>query len=278
MKERTLYVTDMDGTLLNNGSFVTEYSSHIISQMTAEGALITVATARTPATVVPLMDDTTTSVPYVVMTGAAMFDRKSMTYINRQIIPNDDCNLLNEIFQNNNVNPFIYNFIDDSKLLVYHHPSMTPQEQDFYDERCNLPLKEFTFQPFSDPNAEKILYFAVGAKEAILKIYDEITATGRFAASCYPDIFAAGIYLLEVFAIGVSKANAILKLKEQLGATRLVAFGDNFNDIPMLEISDLAVAVSNAQPQVKDAADIIIGPNYDNSVADFILSDFHSQP
>ena len=60
------------------------------------------------------------------------------------------------------------------------------------------------------------------------------------------------------------------------GATRVVAFGDNLNDLPMLAAADLAVAVENALPQVRQAADIVIGPNTADSVARFILSDFES--
>ena len=42
----------------------------------------------------------------------------------------------------------------------------------------------------------------------------------------------------------------------------------------MMKAADLAVAVENALPQVKEAADIIIGPNTEPSVARFIRQDF----
>ena len=51
-------------------------------------------------------------------------------------------------------------------------------------------------------------------------------------------------------------------------------FGDNLNDLPMMAVADVAVAVDNALPQVKEAADIIIGPNTANSVARFIKQDY----
>ena len=44
-------------------------------------------------------------------------------------------------------------------------------------------------------------------------------------------------------------------------ASRLVVFGDNLNDLPMLAEADLAVAVGNALPAVKEAADIVIEPD-----------------
>ena len=41
----------------------------------------------------------------------------------------------------------------------------------------------------------------------------------------------------------------------------------------MMEVADVAVAVENALPEVKEAADIVIGPNTADSVAKFISSD-----
>lgn len=271
----TLYVTDLDGTLLNNGSFVSDRSAEIISGLTTNGALITVATARTPATVVPLLAATETDVPYVVLTGAATFDPVDMVYLSGRSIPRSDCALLNRLFAQAHINPFIYRFLNNRYLTVYHDRSMTEQEYSFYEERANLELKHFTFEPQSDPDVEAVLYFAIGHEENIRALADEIARTGRYSVSCYPDIYAVGIYMLEVFTAGVSKADAVADMQQHVGADRLVVFGDNLNDIPMFEIADVAVAVANAQPRVRDAADIVIGPNFDDSVARFIHDDFY---
>ena len=64
------------------------------------------------------------------------------------------------------------------------------------------------------------------------------------------------------------------ELAAQLGADRIVVFGDNLNDLSMLAVADVAVAVGNARPEVKDVADIVIGPNSADSVALFIEKDF----
>ncbi|MBR6745943.1 MAG: HAD hydrolase family protein, partial [Muribaculaceae bacterium] len=84
------------------------------------------------------------------------------------------------------------------------------------------------------------------------------------------------IAMLEVYVKGVSKANAIKRLMTSTGAERLVVFGDNLNDLPMLDIADVAVVVDNAHEQVKERADIIIGCNNDDAVAQFIRQDFNA--
>lgn len=90
----------------------------------------------------------------------------------------------------------------------------------------------------------------------------------------YSDPRIPDVKLIEIFADGVSKAST---LKDRFRWDRLVVFGDNINDLPMMAVADVAVAVGNAVPEVKEAADMVIGPNTSDSVARFIADDFHSR-
>lgn len=55
MKRQTLFVTDLDGTLLGSDSRVSTRSAQLLADLTEAGVMITAATARTPATVDPLL-------------------------------------------------------------------------------------------------------------------------------------------------------------------------------------------------------------------------------
>lgn len=274
----TLYVTDLDGTLLNNGSMVSPRSAEILYDLSNRGALITVATARTPATVVPLMQGTGTRVPYIVMTGAAMYGPLTESYCAASHIPAGDAMTAMSIFSEYGVSPFVYHLsADGGTLTVYHHPEMTAQEREFYEPRAHLKLKRFTFELPPEPAADVILFFATGKTSQVRQLGAALEKTGKLSVSVYPDIFVRGVSIVEVYAAGVSKASAISHLAGELGVDRVVCFGDNLNDIPMFGVADLSVAVGNAFPPVKDSADIVIGPNYDDSVARFIADDFLGQ-
>lgn len=274
MNPSTLYVTDLDGTLLNNGSMVSDRSAAILADLAADGALITVATARTPATVVPLMAGTGLTLPYIVMTGAATFSAATMTYGDIRLLPPADVTFALDAFNRAGVNPFVYGFDNDSPstLTVWHHPHLTPCERDFYLERRNLPLKHFRFTGPCNPHSVPLL-FATATATALQAVADTLAPTGRYSISLYPDIFRQGMMLIEIFAPNVSKAAAISAMARRLDVNRIVAFGDNLNDLPMLRLADVAVAVANAHPLVKREAHIIIGPNFDDSVPRFISQD-----
>ena len=83
--------------------------------------------------------------------------------------------------------------------------------------------------------------------------------------------------VLEVIAPGANKASAIDRVARMCGADRTVVFGDNLNDLPMMRAATVAVAVGNAVDAVREAADVVIGPNHTDSVARFIEQDFLTQ-
>ncbi|MDE7385589.1 MAG: HAD hydrolase family protein [Muribaculaceae bacterium] len=277
---RTLYVSDMDGTLLDNNSLVSPGTAAIISDLSRHGALITVATARTPATVEPLLAHTYTRCPAIVMTGAAMWDRDSRQLINEQLptpgVAHDICREFDEA----GIDPFIYTVANRSHLDVYHGCTMSPGEDDFYQSRRHLELKKFHIgaRPADGEWDRTILIFSIGDTDRIKALADRLTARGDCSVSCYPDLLSPRRSLLEVFAPGVSKANAVRRLAGLTGADRVVVFGDNLNDLSMMEVADLAVAVDNAFPEVKEAADTVIGPNSANAVAHFIANEENRRP
>ena len=139
----------------------------------------------------------------------------------------------------------------------------------------NLPNWNFHWIDFCRLRAAYIKYFVL-PKDPLA---DELREQCRCSVSSYPDIFNPDIAFLEVFAPGVSKASAVEKLKRMTGADRLTVFGDNINDLPMMAVADVAVAVGNALPEVKAAADIVIGSNRDDAVALYVerMSDGNMQ-
>ena len=82
------------------------------------------------------------------------------------------------------------------------------------------------------------------------------------------DAIRSGKKVLAVKARGVSKAEAIKKLAQKLGILikDIIAFGDEVNDIEMLTLVGLGIAMENADDVVKEAADQIAGSNDQDGV------------
>lgn len=146
------------------------------------------------------------------------------------------------------------------------------------EERLHSPYKRFhisaTGEDMLPPDISKtIIFYGMQPTYLAEAIHERVSGLPGCRHQCYHDIYGQEIALVDAFAPDATKANAVLRMKEKTGADRVVAFGDNLNDIPMLQAADVAVAVENALPEVKEIADIVIYLNTDDAVAEFISGD-----
>ena len=273
-KENTLYVSDLDGTLLGEDSLLSRGTIETLNRVIEElGGLFTVATARTPATVVPLMHEVHARLPFIVIGGSAMWNPLTMSYEHTRGIDDVTVNAVADVFDRRGAHPFIYRRHGSNLLHTHHYGPLSPQEERFVHERQQLPLKKFFLddRDFRNSTDEALLIFSMN-KYAVLKaIANDLKASvPTCSVMLYHDIFDESEGYLEIFTAGTSKARAISELAREVGAGRVVVFGDNRNDIAMMQAADHSVAVGNAFPEVKAAASEVIGPNTADSVARWI--------
>lgn len=278
-KPKTLYVSDLDGTLLQPGAFVSEASAEMLNRVIADGACFTIATARTPATVAPILKDIELRLPAIVMTGAALWDKNTREYSNVHYIDDATSHELVRIYREMNFPTFLYTLREDHLIHIYHLGQLNRLEVQFIEERRNNPFKQFHIPESGDSElpeylGDTILFYGIQPDVISCPTYARTSCVATCRAMKYYDFYGPEIGIVEAFSTESTKAKAIRALAEANGIERIVAFGDNLNDLPMLEIADVAVAVENAIPEVKERADVIIGPNTADSVARFILEDY----
>ena len=278
VKSTTLYVSDMDGTLLNSQSAISPTTAAILSRVISSGALFTVATARTPATVVPLLSGVGVKLPYIVMTGAAMWNNSTRGYECVRAFSPATVSHICGIFERHGLHPLVYRR-HGSFLEVHHTGDYSAQEQQFVAERQNLELKRFMPDDpdYGQSPDDALLIFSMQNYESLRAVRNEIAATTQCSVMFYHDIFDPQSGILELYASGTSKSAAIATLASRVGADRVVVFGDNRNDIDMMQHATHAVAVAGAVPETKAAASEIIGSNDADSVARWIENDFFSR-
>lgn len=277
--KKTLYVSDLDGTLLNDVSVIDEESRTILNDLSGDGAAITVATARTPATVTGLLDGIDLTMPAIVMTGAAFYDLKSGQYSHMHFLRRKTVEKSLEVFANNGINPFVYTWKSDNRLHAFHSRNLNDVEEEFYRIRRDMGLKIFHLGELPDEFAldHTLLIFAVGNRDHFMEVKPVLEEAIGYPVSYYNDILHENTGFIEVFGEGVSKAAAVETMKSEWKFDEVVVFGDNLNDIPMMQVADIAVAVENSYPEVKDFADEVIGRNTEQSVAKFIRDHFFNK-
>ena len=276
MKNQTLYISDLDGTLLNRNSTVSPHSIEKINYLLQKGMLFTIATARTPATVVPWLEQLQIDIPAVLMNGAVLYDIRRKLYIRTNGFTDNSALRYIDLLEKRGLIPFVYR-IDNNKLKVFHKPLTYDIQREFKRQRENTPYKEFipTIN-YSDELLDNppLFLMVIDRFDKLQTAAAEINRAGKCSFFCYRDIVDLEYGYLEIYPKGVSKAATAQQIIDKLTPWEVVAFGDNLNDMPLFKIADRRYAPENAVNEVKQQATAIIADNDHDGVALFLEKDF----
>ena len=276
MKTQTLYISDLDGTLLNSDSVVSPHSIEKINALLHRGMHFTVATARTPATVIPLLQQLDLNMPAVLMNGAVLYDIRRRRYIRTNGFTDDSALRYIDRLEKRHLVPFVYR-IDDNKLHVFHKTLSNEMQRTFKSQRENTPYKDFILT--TDYREElldrpPLFILVIDLFDRLETAAAEIARTGKCSLFCYRDIVDPRYGNLEIYPQGVSKAATAQQIIDSLNPWEVVAFGDNLNDLPLFGIADRRYAPANAMDEVKQQATAIIPDNNHDGVARFLDQDY----
>ncbi len=272
MSNNTLYVSDLDGTLLGDDSQLSDATVAMLNEAIAGGAQFTAATARTPATAGPLLERVDITLPLVVMSGAALWDCRRKRFTAARRFEPATIEQIVEVFNRHGLHPLVYRR-RGNELHVHHWGALHGTERTFVDQRLHSgKIFHLDDADYAHAEGEAMIFFSMNDYDRLVPVERDIATIVDCRAFISRDIFDPAVGLLEVYPAGTSKANAIARLAKQTGADRVVVFGDNINDLDMMRAADWSVAVENAIEPVRHAAREVIGPNSADSVARYILN------
>lgn len=265
---KTLYISDLDGTLLNNDATISERTVKILNDLMDRGVLFTVATARTIASVKYILKDLKLNLPLILMNGVCIFDPENKKYINTETLSTEDVSLLISLIEEYDLKGFMYT-MNDGELATYYEELSNKALKDFHDERVKRYNKPFTHvDKFSVLKDEPVIYFVlIDYKENLNHIYRLTETLPNINSVFYKDNYSKDMWYLEIFSRKASKYHAVNFLRRYLQVNNVVGFGDNQNDMFFLEACDKFYAVENAIEELKLRADGIIGKNSEDGVA-----------
>lgn len=270
----TLYITDLDGTFLNSKGELSPNTKKLISDALNKGADFTLATARTFATVTQMFDGVDLKLPVILMNGVMIYDLSEKAPVSCHSIDTESTKEVFEAYKQHNILPLIYRYKNPYLEIEYYDRS-NPYQMQYVSNRNEAAGKKFIYSPaFTSKGKEDVIYIVtLDRYERLLPLYNDIKNIRDISCVFYRDNYT-DCYFLEIFAKDVSKASAMLEVKKTVGADKVIAFGDNLNDMEMFKASDEAYAVANACDELKSIATGVIGSNDNDSVADYILKHF----
>lgn len=267
--EKTLYVTDLDGTLLNKNDRIPPKSIKIINDLVEKGMLFTYATARSLVSASVVTAGLSTKIPVIAYNGAFIFQPKSAEILSQENFCREEMNDAIDIIRTNSIYPLVYSFVDGVEKVSW----ISGQENEGIKRYLSLRKGDRRLRPVSDSEElyqGEIFYFTcIGEKDELQPIYDILSKDTRYRCTIQQELYRPE-YFCEIMPAGATKAHAIQKLKKIWNCNKIVSFGDAVNDIPMFEISDECYAVENAVAELKAVATGIIDSNENDGVANWL--------
>lgn len=273
-KQTTLYVSDLDGTLINSRYMISHYSIEALNALIARGLNFTYATARSYHSSCRFTHELKLTWPAIVYNGALIVDAQDGTILDVQGFSQKTSRMIEAALAKYRINPLVYTLIDNQEKVLWHWNRQNGHVKDYIASRKG----DLRFVPRNDGESiyqGSIFYYtAIDDFGALEAVYGYLKTLPGIVCSLKKELYTDE-YFLEIMAAGASKAKALERLKKIREYDRLVCFGDETNDLEMLKMADVAVAVKNAVAPVKQIASSHAGSNDEDGVARWIAANFH---
>jgi 5-amino-6-(5-phospho-D-ribitylamino)uracil phosphatase len=274
-----LYVSDLDGTLLDNEARLSDFARESLAAMLRDGLPFTVATARSIFSVRQILGDLPLTLPVVEFNGAYLTDYESGRHLTIRSMSSDVVSGVCRMLPVWDLAPFISRHDDDGDRLLYGDIVNEGMEW-FMGERYRM--RDPRLVHFADLcevlRGHVVCITVVGLEEPVRELEEAVLAKfGPYVDThLYENRYCPGWYWLTINDARATKDQAIDELRQSFapGHRELVVFGDDVNDITMFRQADRAIAVANAVDAVKKHATDIIGANLDDSVVKYLAREW----
>ena len=256
---------DLDGTLTNHDKVVTPRTRQALLKAQEQGAIIILASGRPTYGIVPVAEclEQEKRGGYILSyNGGNIVNAKTGEKLFSQFLPDA-------------VIPILYKYAREHRYALLGYAGneiITEMPDDQYvkeESRINKMniRKVDNLLDALEPHPTKLLMTGdptdmIKAEEELVEILGEKM-----------DIFRSAPFFLELVPKGIDKAQSLLRLLSKINLTPadLMAFGDGYNDLSMLKLAGVGVAMANAAPEVRADADYVTLSNEEDGVAEALL-------
>ena len=252
-----LLLFDLDGTLLDNNKTISKRTLTALSAWREQGILLGVSTSRSEQNSLPFLAELKPDI--LIASGGALVKRGEEYLYTAQFSPEE---IRGMIATARAVCGEDCEITVDTLTRHYWNYKVDPLQMD-------KTWGDTVYTDFTD--------FKEPSLKMCVEIFDEKNA--KALAEALPEcdcIKFTESFWYKFTKSGVTKENAIRRVCEacNLELSGITAFGDDLADIGMLRLCGVGVAMGNALEEVKKAADIVIGRNDEDGIAEYLEGRF----
>lgn len=263
MKKKVL-VLDIDGTLTNSQKEITPATKEALDEIRRRGHIVVLASGRPTGglrMITKALDFEHFGGYTISYNGACVTDAITGDAVFKNPLPDYAAPWMQEYAREHGLGMCSY---VGNVLLLGAHADRFIERETHLNQFTRLPVESFASYRKAD------LYKVLLTAQPTLAREHEARLARRFMNRL--SIYRSEPFFIEVMNRGVNKADAIAGLLERLELERedVIACGDGLNDLTMIKYAGLGVAMGNAQPAVKEAADVVTLSNDEEGLVPII--------
>ncbi|GER65750.1 5-amino-6-(5-phospho-D-ribitylamino)uracil phosphatase YitU [Weizmannia acidilactici] len=263
MPQPYLIALDLDGTLLNDEKTISPKTKSVLKKAKAEGHIVMISTGRPFRSSQPYYNELELDTPIVNFNGAFIHHPKNRSWgIYHEPMPLEVVKSIVETCGDFR----LYNIVAEVKDDVYLH---------YHDEKL---LEIFRI---GDPNVTtgNLISFLKDEPTSMLihAAKEDVPEIRKYLSDVHAEVvdhrrWGAPWHIIEIIRAGLNKAVGVKKVADSYGIPkeRIIAFGDEDNDMELIEYAGIGIAMGNAIPALKNIADETTLSNTEDGIGVFL--------
>lgn len=257
--EGYLLVSDMDGTLLNSNKKISDKNKKAIRYFVENGGMFTLATGRMVQSVENFIEELDIKMPVILHNGAKIYNFYTKEVLIEHYIEDERKEAIRKVkdsFPHIGIEIFC-----DEVVYIYQSCESTKR----YD-KYNYQVVYEVPDEIWEKKWTKVLLIG---EERELDVFEEIYIEKYDSGN----VFRSGENYLDVVANGISKGKALEELanKYNFNKEKIIAVGDNMNDIEMLALAKYGFFIKNGSSRALENARLL-APSKDDNPIEYIVN------
>ncbi len=225
-RQDILFISGLDDTILNRQGSLSDYSRVELNRMLDDGANFTIATMRTPASLLEPMRDIRLKLPVITMDGAALYDIRENRYLKTYRMTADDTAGLLRLIRECGLSCFT-NVIVDDLLIIYYEEPEDENNRKLIAQLRKSPLRNYVKRQPPE-GTEAVYLMLLYPKEVTEHFYHILEKKGvvqklkvlKYESTDYP-----GYAYIKIYHRDAVRKNMVEYLKNKLQIEQTMTFG-----------------------------------------------------
>lgn len=265
---KTLYVTDLDGTLMRDDKTISEESAAILNRLLAQGMSFTYATARSLDSASEITKNISFHLPVIIRNGTILADPQTRREMEISMF-GEELRHIRQALADTVIPGFATAYFGSEEVKLCLSGRTNEGFEDYLqihaaDRRIRMVDTEEELY-----EGETCYFTFIAPQNELQPLYERVKHIRGIHCVFQQDKYRPE-YWLELCPGNATKASAIQRIKQRYGFQKVIVFGDSVNDIPMFHIADEAYATKNAIEELKEVATGIIESNNADGVAKWL--------